>query len=61
MKKLFLLSLDKEIFEIFKSKDREINVNISESKQNLGNSDDEDLKRVNSDDEDLKYVFELSL
>lgn len=51
MKKLFLLSLDKEVFEIFKSKDREIIVNISESKQNLGNSDDEDLKRV----------FELSL
>lgn len=51
MKKLFLLSLDKEVFEIFKSKGREINVNISESKQNLGNSDDEDLKRV----------FELSL
>lgn len=52
MKKLFLLSLDKEVFEIFKSKDREINVkNISESKQNLGNGDDEDLKRV----------FELSL
>lgn len=46
MKKPPLSSLDKEASEIPKSKDRETNVNISESKQNLGNSDDEDLKRA---------------
>lgn len=46
MKKPPLSSLDKEASEIPRSKDRETNVNISESKQNLGNSDDEDLKRA---------------
>eukprot|EP00105_Crassostrea_gigas_P034556 XP_019918704.1 PREDICTED: uncharacterized protein LOC105318101 isoform X1 [Crassostrea gigas] len=47
MKKPPLSSLDKEASEISKSKDRETNVkNISESKQNLGNGDDEDLKRA---------------
>lgn len=46
MKKPPLSSLDKEASEIPKSKDRETNVNISESKQNIGNSDDEDLKRA---------------
>lgn len=46
MKKPPLSSLGKEASEIPKSKDRETNVNISESKQNLGNSDDEDLKRA---------------